>query len=255
MQKYKIFNEDCFKKLPQIKNNVDFVLVDPPYGTTDCSWDKEFDFDLMWKQLHDISTPLTTYLFFGSEPFSTKLKYSNLNEYRYDWYWIKPKLSGFLHSKNKPMTNVEMISVFSRGYVVHKGTSDKRMTYNPQGLIKIEEKVHKSKKVKKATFKTASFKNDTYVPKYKNYPKQTLYYNQVKNPIHPTQKPVDLLEYLIKTYSNEGDTVLDFTMGSGSTGVACMNTGRKFIGIEKDEQYFKLAEKRIKESIIQTKLI
>lgn len=253
--KYDLYNNDCMDILPSLSEKVDLVLVDPPYGTTDCMWDNVLTTNRVWDYVHNCSTSLSSYLFFGSEPFSTVLKSSNLDEYKYDWYWIKPKCSGFLHSKNKPLTNVEHISVFSRGCVAHKNTSDRRMTYNPQGLVKKKNpQPQKSRRVNKETFKNASFKHDTFFSEYTNYPKQTLYFNQVNNPVHPTQKPVPLLEYLIKTYTEKGDTVLDFTMGSGSTGVACMNTGRNFVGIEKETEYYLIAEERIREARVQQRL-
>lgn len=249
---------DCLEIMQQLIEDgvkVDLVLTDPPYGLVDCSWDKVIPFDSMWNCLNNISTPITTYVFFTSEPFGSKLKMSNIDKYKYDWYWIKSKHTGFLHAKNKPLTNVECISIFSEGGIAHKGTSKTRMTYNPQGLIKVDKMEKQRKSPSKHgkennVYSKKSFRKKYYKQEYTGYPKQTLDFDVVnsRESVHPTQKPVKLLEYLIKTYSNEGDTVLDFTMGSGSTGVACMNLNRKFIGIELEEEYYNIAEQRLMEA-------
>lgn len=176
---------------------------------------------------------------FSAQPFTTKLIQSNLKNYKYNWYWIKNNVTGFAFAKYQPMRKVEDICVFYK----------KHGTYNPQGLIEVENPKVRSKR----TTVEGVYSNDTlrkpYISKFTNYPNNVLMYaNEAvsnKNRYHPTQKPVVLLEYLIKTYTNEGETVLDFTMGSGTTGVACVNTNRKFIGIELDEKYFNIAEERI----------
>ena len=246
----KLINGDCMTVLEQLIDTdikIDLILTDPPYGTTANNWDSILPFNDMWKLLDQLSTNITTSLIFGSEPFSTQLKQSNLSDFKYDLYWIKNKVTGFVHAKNKPLKNIELISVFSKGTTVHKNQSKNRMTYNPQGLIKVD-KVQKAGANKFGTLygKRPSHKQEFYT-EYTNYPKMTFEFNTVPSikSVHPTQKPVELLEYLIKTYSNEGDVVLDFTMGSGSTGVACKNTNREFIGIELDESYFKIAKDRI----------
>lgn len=176
---------------------------------------------------------------FGAQPFTTKLIQSNLRQYKYNWYWIKNNVTGFTFAKYQPMRKVEDICVFYK----------KHGTYNPQGLKKVEKpKVRTKRKTVDGVYKSGTLCKP-YIEKFTNYPNNVLMYaNEVANNInrlHPTQKPVALLEYLIKTYTNEGETVLDNCMGSGSTGVACVNTNRKFIGIELDEKYFNIAKERI----------
>jgi site-specific DNA-methyltransferase (adenine-specific) len=236
---------------------VDLVLTDLPYGTTANGCDTVIPFDKMWSKLNQLSSPITTFALFGSEPFSTSLRHSNLNDYKYDLYWIKNRSTGFVHCKNKPLKNIELISVFSKGTTVHKNQSKNRMTYNPQGLKK-SDKIIKAGDSKFGTMngKRPSHKKE-YVQEYTNYPKMTIFFDTVPTNqiIHPTQKPLDLLGYLIRTYSDEGDVVLDFTMGGGSTGVACLQTNRNFIGIELEQKYFEIAEQRIKEAKAQRRLI
>ena len=244
----KLYKGDCLELMKTIQSgSVDAIITDPPYGTTDCKWDSIIPFDLMWEQLNRIIKPNGAIVLFGSEPFSTHLRMGNLENYKYDIYWLKNKVTGFTQAKNKPMKNLELISVFSDGTTVHKTQSKNRMTYNPQGLTLIN-KVKKNGKGKFGNIAGArpSHKDD-YIQEFTNYPKMTVDF-EVEHGLHPTQKPVELMEYLIKTYSNENETVLDFTMGSGSTGVACVNTFRKFIGIEMDENYFNIATKRIEEA-------
>ena len=241
-----LYKGDCLEILKQIPDgSVDMVLADPPYGATACKWDNVIPFEPMWAELKRVIKPNRAIVLFGSEPFSTKLRLSNFDQYKYDWYWLKNKVSGFMHAKNKPLKNIELISVFSSGTTVHKSQSSNRMTYNPQGLIKVYKTV-KSNKHKYGTIvgERPSHK-DEFIQERTNYPRMTLEFD-CEHGLHPTQKPVALLEYLIKTYTHENETVLDFTTGSGSTGVACVNTGRKFIGIELDEHYFNVAEQRIK---------
>lgn len=254
----RLINGDCITEMQKLIDEdikVDLVLTDPPYGTTDCKWDNIISFDDMWICLNHLSTDITSGLFFGSEPFSTKLRSSNLNNYKYDLYWVKNNSTGYAHAKNKPLKEVELISVFSKGAIAHKTQSNRRMTYNPQGLVKINKKIQQGKyRTGKTMGKRPSHKKE-WIREYSNYPKSCLNFKSVPiaNRFHSAQKPVDLLEYLIKTYSNEGDTVLDFTMGSGSTGVACMNTNRNFIGIELDKSYYDIAVERINN--YQSKLI
>ena len=236
---------------------VDLVLTDLPYGTTANNWDSLIDLNKIWENLNLLSTNITTVLLFGSEPFSTILRMSNINDYKYDIYWIKDRATGFAQCNNKPLKNIETISVFSKGTTVHKGQSKNRMTYNPQGLVEINKKVKASKSKYGGLYGIRSSQKREYVQKYTNYPKMTVEFKTIPSNkcLHPTQKPVDLLKYLIKTYSNEGNTVLDFTMGSGTTGVACQELNRNFIGIELDKDYYNIANERIRESEKQRKLI
>jgi site-specific DNA-methyltransferase (adenine-specific) len=233
---------DVMKELPD--NSVDFILTDPPYGTTACKWDFVIPYKPMWAELKRIRKDNTAIALFGTEPFSSHLRLSNLKEYKYDWIWIKSNGVGYLNSKKMPLKKYENISIFYK----------KLPTYNPQGLIEINKIKKNTYEKKIKTEKSITVQNGgrlnkkEFVSKYKNYPNSILKFNNPKKAIHPTQKPTDLLEYLIKTYTKENETVLDFTMGCGSTGVACVNTNRDFIGIELDKEYFEIAEKRINEA-------
>lgn len=232
---------DCLERMKEIADgSVDMILTDPPYGTTACKWDSIIDLDLMWEQLRRIIKPNGAILLFGAEPFSSSLRCSNIKNYKYDWVWVKEKGTGFLNSKKQPLKNNEQISVF---YV-------KQPLYTPQ--MRIGFKSYKTKK----SGGTDNYREDSVdevvtESNGERYPLNTLYFNRDNNKIHPTQKPVALMDYLIKTYTNENETVLDFTMGSGSTGVAAKNLNRKFIGIELDRTYFRLARKRILESEVE----
>ena len=243
----KLIQGDCIQVMDSLISQgikVDAIITDPPYGTTACKWDSIIPFDEMWQRLNKLIKPNGAIVLFGSEPFSSALRMSNIKNYKYDWYWKKNKVTGFTHCKNKPMKDVELVSIFSEGTTVHKSQSKNRMTYNPQDLIRVD-KTCKNGNGKFGTIngKRPSHK-ETYTQEFTNYPKMIIDFKSDTKLSHPTQKPVALMEYLIKTYTNENETVLDFTMGSGSTGVACKNTNRKFIGIEMDEKYFEIAEKR-----------
>jgi site-specific DNA-methyltransferase (adenine-specific) len=238
-----LHNGDCLELMKDIPDgSVDLVLTDPPYGTTACKWDSVIPFEPMWEQLHRIIKPSGAMVLFGSEPFSSALRMSNIKNYKYDWIWEKESATGFQTVKTQPMRKTENIMVFSLGTVA--SCSPRNMKYTPQGLIEVNTVKTVSKK---PAYIGARPNQDgkQYIAQYKNYPNNILKYSRDKSKAHPTQKPVALLEYLIRTYTNEGETVLDFTMGSGSTGVACINTGRNFIGIELDEGYFGIAQKRI----------
>lgn len=241
---------DCMELMKDIPDeSIDLVLCDLPYGTTDCKWDKVIPIDALWEQYKRIVTSHGTILQFGSEPFSTKLRSAAMKLYKYDWIWIKNKTTGFQHAKNMPLKRHELISVFSKGSMGHKSLlGDKRMTYNPQGTIS-ENIVHNGAQRKYGSIigHRPSHKS-SYVQDTTNYPDSILLFPKEGKTLHPTQKPVALLEYLIKTYTNPGELVLDNCMGSGSTGVACVNTGRDFIGIELDEKFFEIAKQRIKEA-------
>ena len=239
-----LYKGDCLEVMKEIKNgSVDAIITDPPYGTTACKWDSVIDFELMWEQLNRIIKPNGAIVLFGSEPFSSALRMSNIKNYKYDWIWDKASATNFVHAKNKPMKQHEIISVFSLGTTVHKGQSKARMDYNPQGLIEINKK-RKKTKTSGVNFTERPSHKDEFISTHTNYPKTILTFKRDKG-LHPTQKPIALMEYLIKTYTNENETVLDFTMGSGSTGVAAKQTNRKFIGIEQDEKYFNIASERI----------
>mgnify|MGYP003631449516 CR=1 FL=1 len=218
---------DCLELMKEITTgSIDAIITDPPYGTTACKWDSVIDFSLMWEQLNRIIKPNGAIVLFGSEPFSSALRMSNIKNYKYDWVWMKRPVN-FLNAKKQPLRKTERISVFN----VKK--------YNPQGLI---EKTRINKRSNSTETNGKHGKEN--VSHYTNYPTDVLEFIGERG-LHPTQKPIALMEYLIKTYTNENETVLDFTMGSGSTGVACVNINRNFIGIEQDEKYFEIAKKRI----------
>lgn len=237
---------DCLELMKSIPDgSVDMILTDPPYGTTACKWDSVIPFDLMWVQLKRVIKPNGVIVLFGSEPFSSALRMSNIKQYKYDWVWEKSKVGNIFNCKNAPQKNFENIMIFSNGTIANG--SHKKMPYFPQGLIDVNITKKNQRKVSDVgtVSNRPSRKNGSeYTQTKTNYPRQIIKFNNEQG-LHPTQKPVTLLEYLIKTYTQEGETVLDFTMGSGSTGVACVNTGRRFVGIELDENYFNIAKQRI----------
>jgi len=231
---------DCLEVMKTIEDNsVDAIITDPPYGTTACKWDSVIDFDLMWEQLNRIIKPNGAIVLFGSEPFSSALRMSNIKNYKYDWIWDKKLKTGHLNAKRMPMGRHEVISVFGQ-----------RINYYPimqQGIPQHSEGSKRGNNNSEDYGK----QNRNYEDKKGNtlkYPSTLSLEFQKVHPskcVHSTQKPVELLEYLIKTYTQESETVLDFTMGSGTTGVACKNTNRDFTGIEMNDEYFKIAEQRI----------
>lgn len=220
--------------------SVDMILCDLPYGTTACKWDSVIPFDPLWKQYKRVIKDNGAIVLFSAQPFTTKLIDSNFKQYRYNWYWKKNNTTGGMFCKYQPMRCVEDICVFYR----------KTPVYNPQGLKKLDKNI--ILKPKNNSIFGEKKKNPS-VQTHTGYPKHLLEFNNeatnYKNRYHPTQKPVALLEYLIKTYTNPGDTVLDNCMGSGSTGVACVNTGRHFVGMELEEKYFDIAKKRIEQAV------
>lgn len=256
MEINKIYNEDCLIGMQKIADkSIDAIICDLPYGTTACKWDSVIPLDKLWEQYDRILKDNGSAIMFGSEPFSTYLRMSNIKEFKYDWIWKKTTTTGFQHAKNMPLKNFETISVFSKGGMGHKSLlGDKRMTYNPQGIIKID-KVTKNTKNKWGNIagNRPSHKQE-YITEFKNFPTMVLEYAKDNGIPHPTAKPVALIEYLIKTYSNEGETILDNCMGSGTTAVACINTNRNFIGFELDKGYYDIACKRIEEAKIDKKL-
>lgn len=223
---------DCLEIMKSIPDgSVDAIITDPPYGTTACKWDSIIPFEPMWAELKRIIKPNGAIVLFGSEPFSSALRMSNIKNYKYDWVWDKKKGGNIMNLKSQPYKTHEIISVFN--------------SHNYFPVMEIQ---------KERTGKTYSkgeangIKNYGDVRIYKEkYPKSIIEISNAnqKGKTHPTQKPVALLEYLIKTYTQENETVLDFTMGSGTTGVACKNLNRNFIGIELDEGYFNIAKERI----------
>ena len=234
---------DCLELMKDIRDkSIDAIITDPPYQITACKWDSVIDFDLMWEQLNRIIKPNGAIVLFGSEPFSSALRMSNIKNYKYDWIWDKKLAGNAILAKHQPLKIHELIHVFS---------SRGRAVYLPQktkGKLrkKMFSKIIQPKTLNKVTEAKEKF-NDLY------YPKSIQGFSMAnrRGRLHPTQKPVPLMEYLIKTYTNEGETVLDFTMGSGTTMLACKNLNRNGIGIEKDEKYFDIAQKRINEALMQ----
>ena len=246
MQDIQIYKGDCLEVMKDIPSgSIDAIITDPPYGTTACKWDSVIPFGPMWEQLNRIIKPNGAIVLFGSEPFSSALRMSNIKNYRYDWKYKKKNCANYPQAKNVPLKYIEDVIVFSLAKAGHKSQVKNRMIYNPQGLIKCSEVINgKRGKTNESMYIRPSHKN--YTRKYKNYPKNIIEFNyDYLRQIHPTQKPVALMEYLIKTYTNENETVLDFTMGSGTTLVACQNTKRHGIGIEQDDKYFGIAKKRL----------
>ena len=239
-ENYSLLFGDCLERMKEIPDgSVDMVLVDLPFGTTQNSWDSVIDMKLMWEEVNRVSKNNSAKLFFAQTPFDKVLGCSNLKELKYEWIWEKTTATGHLNAKKMPMKAHENILVFY----------DKLPTYNPQKTTG-----HKPANSYTKHQDDGSNYGETKVGisgggQTDRYPRsvQVFKTDKQKVSLHPTQKPVALLEYLIKTYSNEGDIVLDFTTGSGSTGVACLNTNRKFIGIEMDENYFDICVKRIGE--------
>jgi len=234
---YKLYSGCCLSEMDNIhKNSVDMILCDLPYGVTASSWDSIIDFNTIWYKYEKVVKEKAVIALFSSQPFTTKLIQSNIADFKYCWYWQKNQGTNFFHAKRMPIRKIEEICIFKGGRYFPQITDGHIPTNSAKGCSN----------------------GDTYFGKnIRNYegnkttrfPTNILDFKCVNNysRLHSQQKPVDLLEYLIKTYTYEGDTVLDNCMGSGSTGVACLNTNRKFIGIEKDDKYFEIAKNRIEE--------
>ena len=238
---------DCLEKMKDIPDkSIDMILADLPYGSTACKWDVVIPFEPLWEQYKRIIKDRGAIVLFGNQPFTSKLIASNIEQFKYCWYWKKERGTGFALSGKRPLMIVEDIVVFYA----------KQPTYNPKKTKLDKPYIHALPIVKSASGGKDNLNNLTANGEriYKEYthslPHQLLEFSRDKggHGRHPTQKPIQLLEYLIKTYTIEGETVLDNCMGSGSTGVACINTKRNFIGIEKDDKYFEIAKKRIEEA-------
>jgi site-specific DNA-methyltransferase (adenine-specific) len=242
-----LMHGDCLERMKEILDgSVDMILTDPPYGTTQCKWDSIIPLEPMWEQLKRIIKPNGAIVMTASQPFTTTLISSNIKMFKYCWVWDKNQAVGFLNAWKQPLRRTEDICVF---YF-------KQCLYNPQIIDKEIKNIRNGRSIKTdaLTDSYGKYKNDkSYrtLPHDKTMPVNLININRVNSSAgktHPTQKPVGLMEYLIKTYTNEGETVLDFTMGSGTTGVAAKNLNRNFIGIELDETYFNIAEERINNS-------
>lgn len=228
---------DCLERMKEIPSgSVDMVLADPPYGTTSCAWDSIIPLEPMWEQLKRIIKPNGAIVMTAAQPFTTVLISSNMKMFKYCWVWDKKKPGGIGFAKYQPMRVTEDVTVFSNG------------SNNYYPIMVDRDAIKKSRNYKRSEMNSVSLitqhTDTTYT---KKYPKNLLEFSNAnqRGKVHPTQKPVALMEYLIKTYTNEGETVLDFTFGSGTTGVACANLNRKFIGIEMDDKYFDVAKERI----------
>ena len=238
-----LYHGDCLIEMSKIADkSIDMICTDLPFGTTKCGWDTIIPFTELWLQYQRIIKDNGAIVLFGTEPFSSHMRLSNIKMYKYDWIWIKSRPIGFMNVKKMPLKNVEIISVFYKNLP----------TYNPQSVIKIDKK--------RTNDNSKNGNNETgisghnggkmkgeYIQEFTNYPNQILYYGSERG-LHQTQKPVSLIEYLIATYSNEGDMILDSCMGSGTAGIASKNLNRNFIGIEKDETYFNIAKNRIEQA-------
>jgi len=240
----KLLHGNCLELMKTLPDrSIDSIIADPPYGTTSCKWDSVIPLEPMWEQLNRIIKPYGAIVLFGSQPFTSILVSSNLKGFKHEWIWIKNRGSNFASVKYQPMKEHESILVFSK--------NGKKVTYNP---IKEERKGTGSSRVN-YTFNGSNTGKRDVMSNFKDnrinhkgselrFPSSLQKFNTQVG-LHPTQKPVALMEYLVKTYTNEGETILDFTMGSGSTGVACVNTNRNFIGIELEEKYYQIAKNRI----------
>lgn len=242
MSEIKMLQGDCLELMKDIADkSIDMILCDLPYGTTACKWDSIIPFDKLWEQYNRTIKDNGAIVLFGSEPFASKLRMSNLKMYKYDWIWNKKTGLGFLDSKYRPLKQHELILVFSKGGC--SNGSNILLKYNPQGLVITNKKNRNSK----SNILNSEPKRRNHLDtQFTNYPKTILTYGRERG-YHPTQKPVALLEYLIKTYTNENELVLDNCAGSMSTAIACLNTNRNGIMIEKDEHYFEVGKNRVEQ--------
>ena len=241
MEVNKIYKGDCLELMQDIPDeSVDMILCDLPYGTTRCKWDVIIPFEPLWEQYNRIIKKNGAIVLFATEPFASRLRLSNIKKYKYDWIWDKVKGTGFLNAKKQPMRNHELICVFY----------GKQCLYNPQMTHgHVLKKSYRSKSLQTDVY--GKMQNDNTYESTDRYPRsiQKFSTDTQNSSLHPTQKPVALLEYLIKTYTNEGELVLDNCVGSGSTCIAAINTNRNYIGMEMDDHYFEVAENRVQERL------
>lgn len=231
---------DCLQAMANIPDkSIDMILCDLPYGTTACKWDTVIPFEPLWAQYKRVIKPNRSIVLTSSNPFSAKLIANDYGLYKHSWIWEKQNFSDFANANCRPMKIHEDVLVFSFASDVSPGKQ--KLLYNPQGLVEQNKKNKRSRHSET----TGVFRENEYVSKFTNYPKTILFYPGDKDKLHPTQKPVALFEYLIKTYTLEGETVLDNCAGSGTTGVACLNTNRNCIMIEKDAGYCDIIRKRM----------
>lgn len=246
---------DCLEKMKEISDeSVDLILCDLPYGSTKCKWDTIIDIDQLWEQYKRIiKKPTGVILLFGQQPFTSRLISSNYDWFKYNLIWKKNKTTQYLLANYRPMKCTEDICVFSKGGAAAASKKTGNMTYNPQNLIPVDiKKRNSADRIGKMLNQTHHLgpnnkltSDSEYSQKFTNYPIELIEFDIESDTCHETQKPVKLIEYLIKTYSNENELVLDNAMGSGTTGIGCINTNRKFIGIELKDKYYKLSKHRI----------
>lgn len=231
---------DCLEMMKLIPDgSVDMVLCDLPYGTTACKWDAVIPFAQLWAEYWRVCKPNAAVVLTAAQPFTTALAASQMDNFKYSWVWVKDRKTNPMQAKQRPMGGHEDVCVFYR----------KLPTYNPQFANRTKPISAKTPKTKSAVYGTADSQKDDYKRRTDTICPDTVIWFPTQRGFHPTQKPVALMEYLIRTYTNGGDTVLDNTMGSGTTGVAAVNTGRQFIGIERDDKYFAIAQKRIEDAM------
>lgn len=238
----KIYNEDCLEGMKRIQDkSIDMILCDLPYGTTACKWDTIIPFEPLWGQYNRVIKDNGAIVLFGSEPFSSHLRLSNLKMYKYDWIWDKKKGGNPLLSKIQPIKTYEVISIFGKG----------KVNYYPIMVDRDKPKARGKNKGKISEITNNAFTENKVYKQY--YPKAIIEFSNAnqRNKLHPTQKPVALFEYLIKTYTNEGETVLDNCIGSGTTAIACINTNRNYIGFELDKHYCDIANERIQKALAE----
>lgn len=243
MTEFQIYNEDCLTALEKVSDgSVDMLMVDLPYGTTACAWDFVIPMDKLWEQYYRICKKNAAMVFTASQPFTTTLISSNLKDFRYEWIWEKPQGTNPMNAKVMPLKSHENVLVFYR----------EKPTYNPQMWYSTPYGGFKSDTSKIGEVYGSAKSQHRDNPDGSRYPRTVQKFKQEKG-FHPTQKPVEMMEYFIKTYTDKGQTVLDNTMGSGTTGVAALKLGRKFIGMEREEKYFEISKKRLEEVQEETK--
>ena len=253
-QAIQLMQGDCLEIMPLIPaESADMILTDLPYGTTACKWDVVIPFAPLWEAYKRLVKARGAVALFGNEPFTSQLRLSNLEWYKYDWSWTKTKASNHVNAKIRPMNGHENIAVFSGGTIANGSAS--QMAYYPQGLTRVDRDSYRPSPRFGGVHGQRPSHQTTVHQEYTGYPSTAITFaNPNNDSLHPTQKPVALLEYLIRTYTNPGETVLDSCMGSGSTAIACMRTGRRFIGIEKDPIYFEVSCQRVKDEHRQGRL-
>lgn len=240
----KIYNMDCIEGMKEISDkSVHMILTDLPYEMIGSSWDKIIPMEELWEQFLRVITDDGAIVLTASGTFATKLLLSNPEMFRYKWIWNKNSAGNFVNAKNRPLTSFEEVLVFSKSQAING--IDNKMKYNPQGLKRVNKQAKGTAGKSDTYYGKRKGDKDVYVQEYTNYPKDVLTFPVVRKGVHISQKPVSLFSYLIKTYTNKGEVVLDATMGSGTTAVSCIETDRKFIGFELDKEFYDVANKRI----------